>query len=355
MSEALTRRVAAFLSDPSPDDFDALAAEAFAYQYERIEPFRRLCDERGVRPGDETSWREVPAVPTTAFQSLKLAAEEPRRVFRSSGTTSATAGSAEEDRRSTHHHPFPDLYRAAIDASFPAFCLAGFGERPPILSLIPPRDDSSLAFMAGHVMERFGAPDSATGFGKKRLDIRASRSWLGARQRDRRPSLLFTTSFALASLLDSLEKQFLHFRLAPGSAIFETGGFKGRTKEVDRAELHRRTEEWLGVAPDRVVGEYGMTELTSQLYARTLLGGEADVFVAPHWVRARIVDPQTLEEAPAGEEGLVSIFDLANLGSAVHLLTEDLGVAAGDGIRLLGRAAGADLRGCSLAVEELTG
>ena len=72
-------------------------------------------------------------------------------------------------------------------------------------------------------------------------------------------------------------------------------------------------------------------------------------------MRVRILDPATLAEAPAGTPGLISVLDLANLGSALHLLTEDLGVAEGDGFRLLGRAAGADLRGCSLVVEELRG
>jgi hypothetical protein len=107
------------------------------------------------------------------------------------------------------------------------------------------------------------------------------------------------------------------------------------------------------VPPEFVVREYGMTELTSQCYTQTLLGGDPDVFVAPHWMRVRLLDPETLEEARAGDPGLICVFDLANLGSAVHLLTEDLGVAEEEGFRLLGRAAGAELRGCSLTVEEL--
>ena len=104
-----------------------------------------------------------------------------------------------------------------------------------------------------------------------------------------------------------------------------------------------------------VVREYGMTELTSQCYTGSLLGEDPDLFVAPHWVRVRILDPETLAEVPAGTPGLICVFDLANLGSAVHLLTEDLGLAEGEGFRLLGRAAGAELRGCSLVVEELRG
>jgi len=102
-----------------------------------------------------------------------------------------------------------------------------------------------------------------------------------------------------------------------------------------------------------VVREYGMTELTSQFYTGVLRGGDADVFVGPPWLKARILDPVTLREAPAGKPGLVAVFDLANLGSAVHLLVEDVGIAGGGGLRLLGRACGAELRGCSLTVETL--
>jgi hypothetical protein len=153
--------------------------------------------------------------------------------------------------------------------------------------------------------------------------------------------------------LDALERLDLRFRLPAGSTVFETGGYKGRTREVSRKELLARLFERLAVPASAVVREYGMTELTSQVYTRTLSGGDPDLFVPPHWMRFRILDPATLVEQPEGEEGLIAIFDLANLSSAVHLLTEDLGVAEGSGFRLLGRAAGAELRGCSLTVEEL--
>jgi hypothetical protein len=97
-----------------------------------------------------------------------------------------------------------------------------------------------------------------------------------------------------------------------------------------------------------------MTELTSQAYTGALVGGEPGRFVAPDWLRVRALDPATLAELPAGETGLLALFDLANVGSALHLLTEDLGsVDAEGGFRLAGRAAEADLRGCSLLAEEL--
>lgn len=345
-------RVSRFLTVPESATFDELALEAFAFQFERIEPYRRLCERRGVTPETVRDWRRVPPVPAAAFKTSILAAAPAVEVFRSSGTTG--------ERRSEHHHPFPDLYRRVVDASFPRFCLpyTGPGGKLPILSLIPSREhlpDSSLSFMADHILACWGSPESATAFSARGVEMAKARSWAGSRQRERRPALILATAFALAEWLKALERQDLHFRLPAGTAIFETGGFKGRTAELTREDLLARVQKWLGVPSEFVVREYGMTELTSQCYTRALLGGDPDLFVAPHWVRVQVLDPETLEEAPAGTPGLIAVFDLANLGSAVHLLTEDLGVAEGDGFRLLGRAAGAELRGCSLVVEELRG
>lgn len=336
-------RISRFVTEPASASFDELALEAFAFQFERIEPYRRMCEGRGAVPGAVTDWRKVPPVPTAAFKSLTLAAEPAKEVFRSSGTTGET--------RSIHHHPYPDLYRLTIDASFPHYCL---GNKAPMLSLVPTREqlpDSSLSFMIDHVLARWGTPESLTAFGPRGVEVAKARSWAGSRQREGRPVLVLATAFALAQWLDGLERMDLRFRLPPGSAVFETGGFKGRTRELTREELAERIGAWLGVGS--VVREYGMTELTSQCYTRTLQGEAPDLFVAPPWVRVRVLDPATLEEAQAGTPGLIAVFDLANLGSAVHVLTEDLGIAEGEGFRLLGRAAGAELRGCSLVVEEL--
>jgi hypothetical protein len=344
-------RVTRFLTAPESASFEELALAAFAWQFERVEPYRRLCERRGMSPATVTGWREIPPVPAAAFKTLTLAAAPAVEVFRSSGTT------AGEERRSVHHQPFPDLYRAVIDASFPHFCLP-YGGPLPILSLIPSREqlpDSSLSFMADHILARWGSPESLNAFGPRGVEAAKARSWAGARQREARPVLVLATAFALVQWLDSLERLGLKFRLPPGSAVFETGGFKGRESEIRREDLLERLQAWAGVPASSVVREYGMTELTSQCYTGTLLGESPDLFMAPHWVRGRILDPETLEEAPTGTPGLICVLDLGNLGSAVHLLTEDLGVAEGNGFRLLGRAAGAELRGCSLVVEELRG
>jgi len=342
-------RVTRFLTDPGAESFEDLALAAFAWQFERVEPYRRLCERRGATPETVDDWRRVPPVPAAAFKTMTLAAAPAVEVFRSSGTTG--------ESRSVQHQPYPDLYRQVIDASFPRFCLP-HAQRPPILSLIPSRQqlpDSSLSFMADHVLARYGGSESVVAFGPRGVEAVKARSWAAARQREGRPVLVLATAFALAQWLDALARLDLKFRLPAGSAVFETGGFKGRATELTREDLLARLQGWLGVPPESVVREYGMTELTSQCYTRSLLGGDPERFVAPHWVRVRLLDPEALEEVPTGMPGLISVFDLANLGSAVHLLTEDLGVAEGDGFRLLGRAAGAELRGCSLVVEELRG
>lgn len=344
----LRRRVLRFVADPASGDFDGLALEVFRHGYERVLPYRRLCDARGVDPRRVRSWRETPPVPTLAFKSLELTAAPAMETFRSSGTRGGEP--------SVHHHPFPDLYRAVIDATFPGAVIPHLS-RPPMLLLVPDREqapDSSLAFMLDHVRERFGAPESVVGFSRRGVERPKARGWLAARQRSGQAVVVLATAFALADLLDFLDRLGLRFRLPAGSVVFETGGFKGRRREVAREELVARAGDFLGVPPEAIVREYGMTELTSHFYTRVLAGGDPDLFVPPPWTRVRIVDPASLEEVAAGETGLVAVFDLANLGSAAHLLTEDLGRAEGDGFRLVGRAAGAELRGCSLAVEELS-
>src|SRR6185436_3703285 len=195
----ITDRISRFVQSPAAPDaesFEELALAAFAFQLERIAPYRRLCTGRGATPASVADWRQVPMVPAAAFKTLELAAAPAVEVFRSSGTTSGTG-----EVRSVHHHPYPDLYRQVIDASFPGFCLPHLAHpaRLPILSLIPTRaqlPDSSLSFMADHILARHGTPESATTFGNRGAEVAKARSWAGARQREGRPVLVLATAFA---------------------------------------------------------------------------------------------------------------------------------------------------------------
>jgi len=344
----MQHRVAAFIDAPDDNAFNHLALEAFRFQIERIEPYRRLCERRDITADSIDRWQDIPMIPTSAFKSVRLCAAESQVTFRSSGT--------QDTRRSEHHHPFLDLYRRTIESSFPQFCLPADG-RCSLLSLIPSAEqvpDSSLSFMVNHILERYGDDSSANLVGERGIEAARLRSWLGSQQRKQRPVLILATALSLHQALEVLARLGVRFRLPAGSVVFETGGLKGREGEIQREDLVARTTDALHVAPGNIVREYGMTELTSQAYTKALSDGDPDLFFCPPWMRVRILDPTTLQEQPEGEEGMIALLDLANIGSALHLLTEDLGVADAEGFRLRGRAAGAGLRGCSLTAEELT-
>jgi len=171
-----------------------------------------------------------------------------------------------------------------------------------------------------------------------------------------RPILLLGTAFSFVHLLDHFESNNIRYRLAEGSRVMETGGYKGRSREMPKQELHRLIKKYLGIPDSHIICEYGMSELSSQAYDRAIQFCEDDpppapsprVFHFPPWARVQIVSPETGTEVPDGERGLIRIFDLANVCSVMAIQTEDIGIRRGTGFELLGRAATAEARGCSL-------
>jgi len=175
------------------------------------------------------------------------------------------------------------------------------------------------------------------------------------------PVIVMGASFAFVQVLDALGDERL--ALPEGSRIMHTGGFKGRSREVAPAELLSRMATTFAIPESAVVGEYGMTELSSQLYEGTLRAARGlpapsarhGVFVAPPWLHVVAVDADTLRPISEGEIGILRFEDLANVDSALVVQTADRGRCRGSTVELLGRLAGAPPRGCSLAVEELMG
>lgn len=330
--------------------FDDLARRVFGYQFAQNEIYQGFCRTRGVTPDTLSHWTRIPAVPTRAFKSFQLVSGSPEDVdvvFRTSGTS---RGAGE---RGEHHVLDLRLYRESLLSSFRDHLLAD-GARLPLVSLIPsPAEapDSSLSHMMGVVEEELTAEgggwfvDPETGLREEALA-----GTLAELEERERPVLLAGTAFSFVHWLDAMEGEGWRFDLPPGSRIMETGGFKGRSRAVSREELHGGLARALGVEADRIVNEYGMTELLSQFYDS---GGGPHR--GPPWVRTRVLDPVTLEEREPGETGILCHLDLANLGSVSCILTEDLGVAEDDGFRVLGRTSGSEPRGCSLAMDELLG
>jgi hypothetical protein len=165
------------------------------------------------------------------------------------------------------------------------------------------------------------------------------------------PYALLGASFSFVHLMDEMACQGRRFALPPGSRILDTGGFKGRSRELEAAEFYDRLSSLFGVPKARCINMYGMTELSTQFYDD---GNETSPSVksGPHWIRTRVVNPLTGEDVPRGEVGILSHCDLAHFNIVTTILTEDSGVAVEGGFLLLGRADGAEAKGCSMAVEE---
>ena len=322
-------------NDPSVVDdaeLDPVARALFAHQVAGCPDYARFCAQRGVR--DVTGWRDVPPMPVDGFRYLRLATFADDRVvarFMTSGTTGRTS-----DERGVHLFEDLSFYRQAAMTRFRRALLPDRATMR-VVSLVPPSETSSLARMCDWVIETFGAAGSTvdpTGECLRHLD---------------EPVLVVGTAFGLASVLAEAP-----FRLLPGSRIMETGGFKGRAKAVTRAELHAFYAR-VGVESRWVVGEYGMTELSSQWYdgvaGRASTQPDERVYQPPPWARTRVLDPATLREVRPGGVGLLMHFDPINVGSVQAVLTADLGTRTGSGFVYRGRATGAQVRGCSLLDE----
>jgi hypothetical protein len=308
-------------------------------------------------------WRDIPPAPTTAFKHLRLLSVEEGRdaeaLFRTSGTTKGA------ERRGEHPVASLALYRASLLPTFRAHVVAG-ADGLDLLSLVPTPADaphSSLSRMLGAVAEELAGKGIARSAwlaaADGSLDLPGLLAAARVAEAERRPVLITATAFALVHWLDALAREGVRLRRPDGSRLMETGGFKGRSRAVERDALYGAVRERLGIPAERVVNEYGMTEMLSQFYEPVLSDPSARVapadrhHVAPSWVRTRVLDPVSLAELPPGTAGLLCHHDLANAGSVCAVLTEDLGVAVPGGFRLLGRIPGAEPRGCSLAIEDL--
>jgi hypothetical protein len=343
------------------DEFNDLALQLFAYQLRYNTPYASYCAQFGItRERLPSSWEEIPAVPSAAFKEATLATFDPGHaalVFETSGTTRGEGG--------RHFMETAQLYDAALLASFSAFVLP---DHAPLrfLMLVPnPAENphSSLGYMMQKVAEEFGDGSASWFISNGELDVERFIGEVEAAIDHDRPVCIATTAFSLVHLLDALHEKGRYFALPTGSRIMETGGFKGRSRIVDRFQLYTRAASRFGTALGAIVSEYGMTELTSQYYddvfVREALEGatEPRYKTPPPWMRARVVgaDNRTL---PRGTVGSLVHVDLANRSSCVALHTEDLGIEFepseyGQRIVLMGRDADASLRGCSLTAEDL--
>jgi len=348
------------LSNLSDTEFNKLALELFELQFNANAVFRNLCKSRQITPGEIDDWTRIPAVPTSAFKDAELTclrSEERTASFHSSGTTGQS--------RSRHFHSLESLaiYEDSLWPWFQVHLLsrpvAIKGNFEPVMLTPTPAQapHSSLVYMFEVVRQRLGAaPQSFVGTlerdGSWILDFERAIATL--RNAKARPIVLLGTAFSFVHLMEHLNERDLTLELPSGSRLMETGGYKGRSREIPKRELHGMLSERLGIPLEDIVCEYGMSELSSQAYD-TVAGGSKGAgssadrrFKFPPWVRTRIVSPETGTVVETGKPELLQVFDLANVLSVLAIQTEDLVIDNGDGFELIGRAERAERRGCSL-------
>jgi acyl-coenzyme A synthetase/AMP-(fatty) acid ligase len=331
--------------------FDAHARALFEHQVRHNEPYARFAATCGFSvESPPATWREIPAVPSSAFKDATIATFDPDRAeleFHTSGTTA--------DRSGKHFVARAGIYDASLAAGFDRFMVSD-RTKLRFLNFVPnPRffKHSSLGYMVGHVSVLRGDGRAGYFLDGEAIDVAGFVAAYEAAIKQAQPVCITGTAFALVALLETLEAERRSFSAPRGSRIMETGGFKGRTRAVARAEFYARLEATLGVPQTSIVAEYGMTELLSQYYDTIESRSSATrIKVAPPWLRTLVVDAAGAEVA-TGETGFLRHFDLANRSSVVAVQTEDLGYAIDGGIVLLGRELDAPPRGCSLDAEDL--
>jgi hypothetical protein len=325
--------------------FNELALRLFEYQLHYNEAYARYCAALGVASPLQ-SWQEIPGVPTAAFKEAALSTFDPSAaalVFETSGTTGAASG--------RHYMETPVLYDAAVLAGFDRYVL-GDGKRLRFLSLVtsPAQNGrSSLGYMVERVARERG--DGLTGWYVHRNDLLVERfvADAGIAIDAQQPVCLCATAFALVHLLEAMEQSGSRLAFPPGSRVMETGGIKGRARLVERDRLYEGIADRLGIPAESIIGEYGMTELTSQYYDAAPPSRHK---AGPPWLRTRVVGPQRTT-LPPDEIGALLHVDLANRSSCIAIQTDDLGVSTACGIVLIGRKPEVAPRGCSLDAEEL--
>tara|TARA_R110000787_G_scaffold25941_11_gene72709 strand:+ start:434 stop:1513 length:1080 start_codon:yes stop_codon:yes gene_type:complete len=335
--------------DATDDAFNAMALDLFAYQYENNAPFQRFSRQRECTPRTVKSWRDIPAVPISAFKDLTLSCCDPdsaERVFMTSGTT-------QEGVRGKSYHPTLSVYDASMIRNFRQRFMGGL-DRIRMGILFPDETampNSSLAHYLALAARHFGTDDSHYLMTDSGFDTIRLLTELAHAETSGEPYALLGASYSFVHLMDEMAAIGESAELPEGSRILDTGGFKGQSRELELDEFYQKLSSTFIVPRENCINMYGMTELSTQFYDN----GNAtlpSVKSGPHWIRTRAVNPLTGEDIPHGEIGVLAHCDLAHFNIVTTILTEDAGVEVEGGFLLLGRADGAEAKGCSMAVEE---
>lgn len=310
----------------SEKEFEREALRLFRHQAEYCPPYGEYLRLLGVDVEEVHHAKDIPMLPIELFKSHKIycGEEEPQMVFTSSATTGMV--------QSRHYVADLALYERAFTEAFTYFY--GKPEGCSIYALLPSyleREGSSLVYMA----DRLIAASDGGGF-----YLNDYEKLLHDMAADPNPKILLGVTYTLLDLAENFAPRL------ENTVVMETGGMKGRRKELPKAELHKILCAAFGV--DRIHSEYGMAELMSQAYSF----GEG-LFRTPRWMRVYVRDVNNPFSRPAnGRRGALDIIDLANRDSCAFIATQDMGIRYDDGsFRIEGRVSQSDIRGCNLLVQ----
>ena len=311
-------------------EFNKKALEVFNHQFKNNKVYRSFCDLLYIHPSDITKIEDIPFLPIQFFKQRKIVSslDEVDEIFTSSGTTGSIT--------SKHYVTDINLYKQSYLNGFHHFY--GDIEDYTVLALLPnylERKGSSLVYMVDDLIRKSKQEES--GFYLNNLEDLAKK--LTQLNHQHKKVLLIGVSFGL---LDLIEKH--QFRLT-NTIIMETGGMKGRRKELIRNELHKLLSIGFGV--EKIHSEYGMTELLSQAYS---IGN--GIFETPPWMKILTRDTEdALTIQPTGNTGGINVIDLANYNSCSFIATQDLGKTHHNNtFEIIGRFDNSDIRGCNLMV-----
>ncbi|MDH7446010.1 LuxE/PaaK family acyltransferase [Aquimarina sp. 2201CG14-23] len=310
-------------------DFEKAALRVFKHQYLNCLTYQRFCNLLGIIKTSIKNSNDIPYLPIEFFKQEKIISSQAniQQIFTSSGTTGSIT--------SKHHVTNLKVYETSFRNGFNHFY--GNIKDYSVLALLPSyleRDGSSLVYMADTLIKESERPES--GFYLDETEKLISTLTKLTKQGEK--ILLIGVSFALLDLVENYNIQ-----LNPDAIVMETGGMKGRRKEMIRSELHDILAAGFGVS--KIHSEYGMTELLSQAYSN----GEG-IFYCPPWMKISTRDPEdALTPLNSGKTGGINIIDLANINSCSFIATQDLGKTYDNGsFEILGRFDHSDIRGCNL-------
>lgn len=311
-------------------EFEDLALQIFKHQFNNNRVYRSFCDLLYKHPSDVKTIQDIPFLPIQFFKSHKILSNKNdiETTFTSSGTTG--------NLTSKHHVTDLKIYEQSFTKGFQQFY--GSVEDYVVLALLPSyleREGSSLIYMANAMI--LHSKHTESGFYLN--NISELKNTLIKLDADGKKVLLIGVSFALLDLVETYQ-----FNLK-NTIIMETGGMKGRRKELIREDLHKKLKADFGV--ETIHSEYGMTELLSQAYSN----GNG-LFNCPNWMRILTRDTEdALSIQPPEKTGCINVIDLANINSCSFVATQDLGRIYKNGaFEVIGRFDNSDIRGCNLMV-----